>query len=562
MRNKLLLGFSIPAILIGALCALFVDSVVKLVKASDWVDHTHIAVKYGDTLIGSMVDMETGLRGYLLAGDSVFLDPYASGQIAFDDTFRKAIQHVSDNPEQVNRLDQIKSQKEAWLTRHAEPAIELRKVANAAKETSQNATGRNLKTVDDIVAFIGSGKGKQAMDQLRSIVSDFTEAEAYLIGLRKAEAAQLASQATNIVMMGAAVIFIILIALVLLITRSVDDSISKALKLASGIASGDLSGDYKSSSRDEAGQLLTKLNMMQDELIRVIGTSIKVSESVTSGARQISQNSVNLKQRTDDQASSLEQTAASTEEISVTTKKSAEFARQAIKVAEEAKQEAKRGGEVVSNAVSAMAEINSASNKIASINNVIDEIAFQTNLLALNAAVEAARAGDQGRGFAVVASEVRSLAGRSAEAAAEIKGLIDDSVGKVKAGAEFVNQSGDALEKIVKSVEMVNEIVSDIATASQEQSHGVDVINQSMSQMNSITRDNKTIAEDATKAGQLMAEQADELAGSLSYFRIAGDGTGIKTASYDIAPSGISQIKYENEGAANAAAHAMRVGER
>ncbi|MFK8078303.1 MAG: methyl-accepting chemotaxis protein [Granulosicoccus sp.] len=562
LRNKLLLGFSIPAILIGSLCGLFVDSVSKLVKASHWVDHTHVAVKYGDTLISSMVDMETGLRGYLLAGDSNFLDPYASGQIAFDDTFKKAKQHVSDNKVQLNRLDQIKSLKAAWLSNHAEPAIELRKAANASKETSQFATGQNVTTVSDIVAFIGTGKGKQAMDQLRSFVAEFTEAEHRLIEVRKSEAAQLANQTTNIVFIGATITLAILIAVALLITRSVTVPMSKALKLATGIASGDLSGEYLCNNRDEAGMLLRKLNSMQDELKRVIGTSAGVSESVASGARQISQNSITLKQRTDEQASSLEQTASSTEEISVTIKTSAEFAQKAIKVAEEAKREAKHGGDVVSNAVSAMAKINSASNKIASINNVIDEIAFQTNLLALNAAVEAARAGDQGRGFAVVASEVRSLAGRSAEAAAEIKGLIDDSVAKVKTGTEFVNQSGEALQKIVESVETVNDIVSDIATAGQEQSRGVDIINESMTQMNGITRDNAGLAEEATQAGQLMAEQAGELARTLSYFHTDGKVATSNITNLDVAPSGISQIKNENDDAANASAYAMRSGER
>ena len=308
--------------------------------------------------------------------------------------------------------------------------------------------------------------------------------------------------------------------LVILIARSVDSSVSKAVELAKAIASGNLTTRHTSANRDETGQLLNTLNRMQDELTRVIGTSKSISGSVAAGARQISESSATLRKRTDDQASSLQQTASSTEEISSTIKRNAEFASEARTLAESASVEAEHGGEVVSRAVKAMSEINVASKKIASITGVIDEIAFQTNLLALNAAVEAARAGEQGRGFAVVASEVRSLAGRSAEAAKEIKQLIEDSVGKVESGAEYVDKSGIALEKIVKSVKKVNEIISDIATASQEQSIGVDIINQSMVDMNKITRDNTTIAKDATSAGQDMAEQAAALSSNLDFFHL------------------------------------------
>ena len=308
--------------------------------------------------------------------------------------------------------------------------------------------------------------------------------------------------------------------LVILIARSVDSSVSKAVELAKAIASGNLTIRHTSANRDETGQLLNTLSRMQDELTRVIGTSKSISGSVATGARQISESSATLRKRTDDQASSLERTASSTEEISSTIKRNAEFASEARTLAESASVEAEHGGEVVSRAIKAMSEINVASKKIASITGVIDEIAFQTNLLALNAAVEAARAGEQGRGFAVVASEVRSLAGRSAEAAKEIKQLIEDSVGKVESGAEYVDESGNALEKIVKSVKKVNEIISDIATASQEQSIGVDTINQSMVNMNKITRDNTAIAKDATSAGQDMAEQAAALSSNLDFFHL------------------------------------------
>lgn len=308
--------------------------------------------------------------------------------------------------------------------------------------------------------------------------------------------------------------------LVLFITQSVDSSISKAVQLAKAIASGDLTQEYHSANRDEAGQLLDTLNSMQKELSRVIGASYTVSEAVAVGAKQIALSSTLLTEKTQEQAHNIETTASSTVEISTTINRNAEFAKKANKVSKDACQDAEHGGVVVQNAVQAMEAINESSRKIASIIGVIDEIAFQTNLLALNAAVEAARAGEHGKGFAVVASEVRNLAGRSAEAAKEIKSLIDDSVDKVEGGAQYVSESGDALNKIVTSVKSLNDIMSDIANASHEQALGVDTINESMVHMNSITRDNTLIAEEVTLAGSSIKEQAGSLSHSLSFFQL------------------------------------------
>ena len=208
------------------------------------------------------------------------------------------------------------------------------------------------------------------------------------------------------------------------------------------------------------------------------------------GADEISAGNANLSQRTEEQSSSLEETASSMEEMTTTVKQNADNAAQANQLALAARDQAEKGGTVVSQAVSAMAGINEASKKIADIIGVIDDIAFQTNLLALNAAVEAARAGEQGRGFAVVASEVRSLAGRSATAAKEIKELIQDSVRKVEDGSVLVTQSGQTLEKIVASVKKVSDIVAEIAAASREQSSGIEQVNRAVMQMDELTQQN------------------------------------------------------------------------
>ena len=237
-----------------------------------------------------------------------------------------------------------------------------------------------------------------------------------------------------------------------------------------------------------------------------------------SAAGQLSQGNDDLSQRTQEQAAALEQTAASMEEMTATVKQNADNARSANQLANGARAQADRGGTVVSEAVQAMQEINESSRKIADIISVIDEIAFQTNLLALNAAVEAARAGEQGRGFAVVATEVRTLAQRSASAAKEIKELIGDSVEKVRTGSELVDSSGKVLAEIVDSVKKVSDIVAEISAASEEQSTGIDQVNNAVTQMDETTQQNAALVEEAAAASKAMQQQAQQLIAQISFF--------------------------------------------
>jgi len=261
------------------------------------------------------------------------------------------------------------------------------------------------------------------------------------------------------------------------------------------------------------------------------------ASEVLRGAEEISQGNANLSQRTEQQSSSLEETASSMEQMTSTVKQNADNAGQANQLATAARDQAEKGGAVVGNAVKAMADINESSKKIADIISVIDEIAFQTNLLALNAAVEAARAGEQGRGFAVVATEVRSLAGRSATAAKEIKGLIQDSVRKVGDGSLLVTQSGQTLEQIVLSVKKVSDIVAEIAAASREQSSGIEQVNKAVMQMDEMTQQNAALVEQATAASQSMADQARELTAMMEKFQVGESGSVVPVTRAAAAPA-------------------------
>ena len=263
------------------------------------------------------------------------------------------------------------------------------------------------------------------------------------------------------------------------------------------------------------------VNQLADNMAQLVSNVKAAARSVYTGAEEISSGNINLSQRTEQQSSSLEETASSMEEMTSTVRANADNASEANQLAMAAREQAEKGGTVVGQAIQAMGDINDSSKKIADIIGVIDDIAFQTNLLALNAAVEAARAGEQGRGFAVVASEVRSLAGRSATAAKEIKDLIRDSVKKVEGGSVLVTQSGHTLEQIVNSVKKVSSIVAEIAAASREQSSGIEQVNRAVMQMDELTQQNSALVEQATASSQAMSEQARALDQMMSRYRVA-----------------------------------------
>ncbi|SFN17992.1 methyl-accepting chemotaxis protein [Variovorax sp. OV329] len=305
-----------------------------------------------------------------------------------------------------------------------------------------------------------------------------------------------------------------------LLTRSVVEPINEALLIADTVASGDLSQDFETNRGGDFGRLLRGMGEMEDTLTDVVGRIKASTDSILVASGQIASGNQDLSSRTEEQASSLEQTAASMEELTSTVKQNADNARQANQLAMSASQVAVKGGTVVGQVVDTMASINASSKKIVDIIGVIDGIAFQTNILALNAAVEAARAGEQGRGFAVVASEVRNLAQRSAAAAKEIKSLIDDSVGKVKAGSELVGEAGHTMQEIVGSVQRVTDIMGEITAASHEQTQGIEQINQAISQMDQVTQQNAALVEEAAAAAAALQEQAGGLSKVVGMFRL------------------------------------------
>ncbi|EPQ1331596.1 methyl-accepting chemotaxis protein [Serratia ureilytica] len=289
------------------------------------------------------------------------------------------------------------------------------------------------------------------------------------------------------------------------------------------IAAGDLATPIQVYGRNEISLLFASLQRTQQSLIGTVGAVRDGAESILIGLQEIAEGNNDLSSRTEQQAASLEETAASMEQLTATVKQNADNARQASQLARDASATAAKGGELAGDVVTTMHDIANSSQKIGAITSVIDGIAFQTNILALNAAVEAARAGEQGRGFAVVAGEVRNLASRSAQAAKEIKVLIDESVSRVKHGSVLVENSGATMQDIVRSVTRVTDIMGEIASASDEQSRGIEQVTQAVTQMDQVTQQNAALVEESASAATALEEQAITLADAVAVFRLADD---------------------------------------
>ena len=315
------------------------------------------------------------------------------------------------------------------------------------------------------------------------------------------------------------------VAIGVLITRSLTRQLggepADVAAAANAIAAGDLSTTIDDSRADRTS-VVHAMHEMQASLRQIVSTVRASSDSIATGAQQIATGNSDLSQRTETQASNLEQTAASMEEISSTVQTSADTARQATQLATSASQAATQGGEVMEQVVTTMEEINTASRKIADIIGVIDGIAFQTNILALNAAVEAARAGEQGRGFAVVASEVRNLAGRSADAAKEIKVLIGNSVDKVDAGSKLVDTAGTTMRHIVQEVQRVTGLISEISASTSEQTLGVGQVSQAVAQLDQVTQQNAALVEESAASAASLSQQAQQLVQAVAVFKLGG----------------------------------------
>ena len=414
---------------------------------------------------------------------------------------------------------------------------ELVKIENAAmalvKPAKKASLGSETETVGDDAARARAMVHDQNYHAIKARIMKPVDEFLILLDKRTAGAIAAAEAVKTQWFYGLTFLSIVLMVVLVLVFwyvyQQIAASLQRAVRSANAMAQGDLGAPVPQQGLREVTVLLQALQAMQSSLVKVVSNVRTGSESVSTASAEIAQGNHDLSARTEQQASALEETAASMEQLSSTVQQNADSARQANQLALSASTVAIQGGNVVGEVVETMKGINEASRRISDIISVIDGIAFQTNILALNAAVEAARAGEQGRGFAVVASEVRSLAGRSAEAAKEIKQLIHDSVERVAQGTELVDRAGTTMTEVVAAIRRVTDLMGEISAASTEQAQGVTQVGEAVQQMDQVTQQNAALVEQMAAAASSLRGQAAELVHVVAVFKLdsRSDGSSI-----------------------------------
>ncbi|NGZ86510.1 methyl-accepting chemotaxis protein [Duganella aceris] len=508
ISRKLYLGFGAVVFILAILLGSAYTNFTRLAQANGWNNHTHEVMAETQALLESLLNMETGERGYALTGEAASLAPLKTGQAGFGAHLAQARKLTADNPAQQERLRKLGEAQQAWYAKAVAPALAMRDKANDGA------------SIDPLLSFEREGHGRAGMDSMRALLKEISDAESGLLAQRAADATSLQSLTANTIVIGGLLTITLAALLAWILSRSIVGPLTHAVRIARSVAAGDLSTHIASTSRDETGQMLQALGDMNQSLLNIVGEVRRGTDTIATASGEIARGNQDLSSRTEQQASSLEETASSMEQLTGTVKQNADHARQANTLARSASDVATKGGAIVSQVVDTMGSINNSSRKIVDIISVIDGIAFQTNILALNAAVEAARAGEQGRGFAVVASEVRNLAQRSAAAAKEIKELITASVADVDDGSRLVAEAGQTMGDIVDSIQRVTDIMADITSASDEQIAGIEQINHAISQMDTVTQQNAALVEQAAAAAESLKEQAASQAQVVSVFKL------------------------------------------
>ncbi|WP_318013725.1 methyl-accepting chemotaxis protein [Roseateles oligotrophus] len=509
INTKLIAAFTVVA-LIGASLGAYAISNMKRINDAD----THL---YEQELVGLSLMKEANaerlkvvvaMRDALIATDAAERDAALTRVAKASELAQTLMDDANPKFNSDKGRAGFAKLKEDWKTYIASSA-EMEKLVRVSDMATSNPALKHMKA-DLAPKSLAAGEAMMALSQLK-------ETEAKAVSDANDELYDSSRNITLIlILLGVAAG----IGLGLGISRHVTAPLARAAAGARAMSEGDMTLDLSVAGKDETSQLLQALDEMRQRLQGIVASVRSNSESVATGSGQIAQGNADLSQRTEEQASALEQTAATMDELSSTVRNNADNAKQANQLALSASTVAQQGGTVVGEVVETMKGINDSSKKISDIISVIDGIAFQTNILALNAAVEAARAGEQGRGFAVVASEVRSLAQRSAEAAKEIKTLINASVERVEQGTVLVDKAGVTMSEIVNSIRRVADIVGEISSASSEQSSGIAQVGEAITQMDKVTQQNAALVEESAAAAESLRQQADQLVQTVAFFKL------------------------------------------
>ncbi|MBT4075766.1 MAG: hypothetical protein HOE78_04210, partial [Gammaproteobacteria bacterium] len=501
-----------------------VEQHLEIMKQNEhWVTHTYKVIAQANDILAAAVNMETGMRGYLLAGKEDFLAPYTEGGDHFYSSLDSLRKTVSDNPAQVTLLNETEANVIDWQKNVTEPTIDLRRKIGTAK------------TMDDMADLIGEAQGKQYFDKFRSIMSEFSAEELQLMGVRQAANKTTVDNTFNFIYIAIVVSLIIGIGIAIVVSKGVLKQVGgepEAIEdIAKEIANGNLSLHFTARESQDASGIFSAMIDMSDKLRDIVTTVISSANNISQGSSQLSESVQNLSSGASEQAASVEETSSALEEMSANVNQNADNAKQTEKMAESASHQAKEGGEAVEETVTAMKDI---ADKI----GIIEDIAYETKILALNAAIEAARAGEHGKGFAVVAAEVRKLAGNSEVAANEISALAKSSV-------SVSEKAGSLLKEMVPTIAKTADLVQEITAASEEQSTGINEINGAMTQLDTVTQNNAALSEELASTAEEMNSQAISLEDMMTFFNIEETGAGrSKFAGSNLKPA-VRQSNYK-----------------
>ncbi|WP_437826083.1 methyl-accepting chemotaxis protein [Sorangium sp. So ce1153] len=499
--RKLYLGFAAMVVIVLGLAGTAYKRFAELDEARSWDQHTYDVMLATSEIMKSLLNAETGERGFVITGVESFLEPYRSGRDRFEKSLSRARELTRDNPRQQVRLETIAKDYNEWVSSVLEPIIQLRRIADDAKTP-----------VDRAFDEVRRGRGKILMDQMRASLKEIDDEELALLDQRQAATNALVTTMYATLQIGGLLALVVALVLAFVFSRMVLVPLTQAVSIHQRIAGGDFTGDVTVKSADEFGQMLGAVKAMSERLAGLIGEVRSGAVSVSSVSVQLSATAQSLSQGTSEQAASVEETTASLQQLSGTIAKNAANCKQVEETAHRRTRDAEHSGQAVRETVEAMKAI---TQRIV----IIEEIAYQTNLLALNAAIEAARAGEHGKGFAVVATEVRRLAERSRDAAKEIGSFAASSI-------TVAERSGQLIAELVPSIRETAELVQGVAAASKEQSNGVAQISGAVELIEQSTQRNAAIAEELASTAAELSAQAEQLQEVMASFRLSQEGDG------------------------------------